>query len=702
MTRGWPIRYKFLLVTTVLLFFCVATYLFMATNVFRQDKTELVYDLNRSIVNNLASDLDTIFSSATDKMRLAAYFFHAKDERNLAILRELLAASQDIVYVGGSDRFEKLNRRFFQNGPFAETYALAEDFFEAELIEHKPIPFRRLQQEGEAIWNASVENGPALIGYGKSVVFEGADGKATGGHYAVVAFLRADRILKALQRGQLSQTMIASREGEVLLHSDVKMIYGGLDQTLAPVLMEAIAQPLKSSVLRFRTSSGEFLGAYAKSANQRLLVMSQVSSDAAFSVVDKFLWRSGLVALMVLNLAFLAAIWFARSLTRPIEVLTSGMGQVADGNLETQIYVESRDEIAELAKSFNGMIRELRTSREALEEINRDLEKKVKERTQQLEKQNQAVKSAQEALLRTTRLAAVGEIAGRAAHEVLNPLTTILARIERMQGRLGQERLAEADLLRDLLSSWKDDFSKGGLGQLMKAWQEPSKVMEGSTLLEEDLANIEQVQGQFREELTRINEDAKFLHREAQRIGRIVQAMRGLSVVEASKEEHEFGQVVEDVANIMRDLAGQNGIEILVEKPEQLAPVIIDVDEMVQSLTNLVRNSIQSIVEKKQRNLMNGELGKITLALKQVGSEWHLRIADNGVGIADDVQKKLFETQFSTKSRHEGTGLGLNISRRFVRAVGGDIYLESSKSNDGAVFLVKLPCLKNEIQTGAA
>ncbi len=80
----------------------------------------------------------------------------------------------------------------------------------------------------------------------------------------------------------------------------------------------------------------------------------------------------------------------------------------------------------------------------------------------------------------------------------------------------------------------------------------------------------------------------------------------------------------------------------------------------------------------------------------------NLRISDNGIGIDKDVQAKLFETQFSTKSRHEGTGLGLNISRRFVRAIGGDIYLESSQPNEGAVFMVKLPCLKGDSQAGAA
>lgn len=686
MKRGISIRYKFLLVTTALLTFCVVTYLAMATNVFRKDKTELVFDLNRSVVNNLAQDLDTVFASANDKMRLAAYFFSSRDEKSLTILRELLSSSQDIVYVGGSERFQDLNRRFFQNQQFAATYALPDDYFEKVLGETKPIPFAKIQSEGEAIWNATLENGPPLIGFAKSVVLE--DGN-NASHYAVVAFLRADRVIKALQRGRLSEALVATVEGDILAHPKSDALIKGQVPDLKPLLDAASLQPVRASVMEYSSQGQKYLGAYAKTMDQRVLVLSRVSTDAAFSVVNRFLWRSGLVALMVLNLAFIAAIWFARSLTRPLEALTTGMGRVAEGELSTQIKIESRDEIAELAMSFNGMIRELKTSREALEEINRDLEKKVRDRTLQLEKQNQAVKSAQEALLRTTRLAAVGEIAGRAAHEVLNPLTTILARLERLQMRTGQERMADVEWLKDLVKSWKDEFSSGGFNQMVKSWQGPSQVQKGATLWDEDLTNLEQAQKSLRQELAQVRDDAEFLHKEAQRIGRIVQAMRGLSVVEAVKEERDLNELTEEAANIMRDLASQQQIEISFSRAPDSAIATVNYDEFLQALTNLLRNSIQAIAERKRKD--TNLAGRIELQLKAHGDKWQLRVSDNGVGIRPEDQSKLFENQFSTKSSAEGTGLGLNISRRFIRAAGGDIVLEKAASFDGACFLVELP-----------
>lgn len=688
MKRGFSIRYKFLAVTTLLLVTCVGTYLVMASQVFRKDKTELVFDLNRSVVTNLASDLETAFNSATDKMRLAAYFFTARDERNLTILSELLAASQEIVFVGGSERFDQVGRRFFRSQQFAETYALPEDYFETVLSEAKPVPFTRIQTEGEAVWNATVENGPPLIGYGKSVVLEDAKGKPQA-HYAVVAYLRADRIVKALGRSELNQAMVVNAAGEILAHSDPATMIRGQDPSVEPLLKVALTEEVRTSVMRYRAGDASYLGAYARAANNRILVISRVSAKAAFAVVEHFLLRSLLVALMVVNLAFIAAILFSKSLTQPIQVLIEGMRRVAGGELNTQIAVNTRDEIAELAGSFNGMIRDLKQSREALEEINRDLESKVQERTQQLEKQNHAVKSAQEALLRTTRLAAVGEIAGRAAHEVLNPLTSILARLERLRGRLGQERRQELQVLKDMVASWRQDFKKGGFNQLIKAWQAPSQVMASATLWEEDLTNMDQAGAQLHEDLKRFGEDADFLYSEAQRIGRIVQSMRSLSVVQSYRKSLRLKDVVEESANIMRDLASQHKISIEVTAVPNDTWVLVDHDELLQVLTNMFRNGIHAVVEMGRRN--PNHKGQLAAEIRAEGESWTVWMRDNGMGISSENCAKLFENQFSTKPHDEGTGLGLNISRRFVRAMGGDIVLESSTLNVGTCFKITLP-----------
>jgi signal transduction histidine kinase len=68
----------------------------------------------------------------------------------------------------------------------------------------------------------------------------------------------------------------------------------------------------------------------------------------------------------------------------------------------------------------------------------------------------------------------------------------------------------------------------------------------------------------------------------------------------------------------------------------------------------------------------------------------HIRVADNGCGIAPENRKRIFEPFFS--GRHDGTGLGLFLSLNFVRRWGGDILVESVPGQ-GSTFEIVLPAL---------
>lgn len=687
MKKTFSIRYKFLAVTTLLLLFCVASYLAIATRVFKGDKTELVFDYNKSLVTNLSSDIETIFNLVSDKMKLVAYFFSEKSHKDL--IKDLLDNSSEIVFVGGSDTFEKMDREFHVNREFLSTYGLKEDFFSVQLNEVKKTPFKKIQSQGDWIWNATVPNGPALIGFGKNVVAEAADGSPIR-QYAVIAFVKADKILKSLSQSQMNEVVVANKDGEVLVHRDPEILYSGKDEKLDKIIQQALESQLRVGVQNYREGKDEILGAYAKGFGSKVIVLSRVAGSEAFAVVDRFIYRSIVFALIVVTMAFIAAILFSRSLTKPLQALISGMKQVADGDLSTQISIRTKDEILLLAESFNSMIRDLQHSRQELEEINRELENKVRERTLQLERQNQAVKSAQEALLKSTRLAAVGEIAGRAAHEVLNPLTSILSRLEKVKKRLNESKLEEIEVLKEITKSWQDDVDQGGFEKLIANWQAPSQVQPGVSLWDEDLQNLQAIESHVQNDRKSLIEDTEFLMREGQRINRIVQSMRTLSVVSGEKRLFSMADLVQESIHIMADLASKYDIKIDFVNDCGQVQVLIDEDEFIQSLTNLLRNSIQAIQEKKLTQAANHS-GVIRLQLTTTAEKLNLIIEDNGMGISEENQKRLFESHFSTKSKNEGTGLGLNISRRFIRAYGGDIYLKNSKAGSGCEFVLSLP-----------
>ena len=686
--QKFSIRYKFLMVTTALLVFCVTAYLLMATTVIRTDKLNLVFDYNRSLVTNISSDVQSLFQNSSDKMELVAYFFQSKSKKSLGVIQKLIHDNSDLVFVSGSEDFKSLTRQFHLDKTYLETYGLEDTYITVDLSSR--IPFDKIKSDGEAIWNATPKNGPPLIGFGKSVVEEAANGQVIS-HYAVVAFIKADKILKSITSGTYNDVLLINKDGELLIHSDADVMRG--ERSLETGVVEkALNTPARTAVLEMQTDQGKVLGGFSRTYGGQVNVISMVSEAKAFSVVNRLVMRSLLFAMMVGTLAFIAAILFSQSLTRPLEVLVGGMKEVSTGNLETRIDVKSQDEIRVLADQFNAMILDLKQSREQLEEVNRSLEAKVKERTQQLEKQNQAVKSAQEALLRTTRLASVGEIAGRAAHEVLNPLTSILSRIQNVKQRLETNQNREIQLLHEITESWREDYSKGGFEELVKNWKQPSSINQEESLWEEDMENLRKLEAQFQLEWKDLISDSEFLIRESERISRIVQSMRNLSIVKSEKRVHKLSPLLDETVNIMADLASKEDITMVVSQPDPNIQVALDKDEFLQSMTNLIRNAIQAVVERKAQRSDPDYRGLIQIHVRQnFDKSTELLIEDNGIGIEPGNEARLFESQFTTKKREQGTGLGLNISRRFMRAHGGDIALESSTPGEGTVFLVTLP-----------
>jgi signal transduction histidine kinase len=95
--------------------------------------------------------------------------------------------------------------------------------------------------------------------------------------------------------------------------------------------------------------------------------------------------------------------------------------------------------------------------------------------------------------------------------------------------------------------------------------------------------------------------------------------------------------------------------------------------------------------------------GWVKVSTRTVSSAIEILIADNGLGMTDEVKKHLFEKHFTTKSKSEGTGIGLSISRRLIRAFEGNLVLRDGAPGKGAVFAIIMPLtFGSGIKTGAA
>jgi signal transduction histidine kinase len=138
--------------------------------------------------------------------------------------------------------------------------------------------------------------------------------------------------------------------------------------------------------------------------------------------------------LLVVSLAAVSAWFLSRRLLKPVGDLLAGTRHIMQGDLKHRVAETRDDEIGQLARSFNAMAQELQGHRERLEQI-------VAARTAELRR-------AQDSLVQSEKLAAIGLLAAGVAHELNNPLTSILMNVNLLMEDAGSDPALRAELQR--------------------------------------------------------------------------------------------------------------------------------------------------------------------------------------------------------------------------------------------------------------
>jgi signal transduction histidine kinase len=171
----------------------------------------------------------------------------------------------------------------------------------------------------------------------------------------------------------------------------------------------------------------------------------------------------------------------------------------------------------------------------------------------------------------------------------------------------------------------------------------------------------------------------------------LINEVLDLSKIEAGKldlnpESIDLTRLIDEVIGTAGQLAEKNKNRLIVEAQEAVGALNADPMRLKQILLNLLSNACKFTKE-----------GEVALRVRKVadGHDWvDLAVADTGIGLTAEQQAKLFQdfTQADslTARRYGGTGLGLALSRKLARMMGGDVTV-TSESGKGSVFTVRLP-----------
>ncbi|MGC1198524.1 MAG: cache domain-containing protein [Geitlerinemataceae cyanobacterium] len=382
------------------------------------------------------------------------------------------------------------------------------------------------------------------------------------------------------------------------------------------------------------------------------------------------------------------------------------------------IYGEA-GEISYAIAAFQDITQRKRAEK-LLADYNHNLERQVAERTEELQQKNaelaqtlQELKTTQDELIQSEKMAALGQLVAGVAHEVNTPLGAIRSSVNHIAGFLSENLEKLPIFFQNLSVDRQGDFFtllKTAAGQPIHLSSRDRRKFKRSIarqLESEDIDDADTIAdtlvdlGVYEDldpflpllqdpkhaeildtayQLASITKSTRTISTATDRAAKIVFALKSYSrqTPTGEKVKTHIIDSIEMVLTIYHNQLKQ-GVETIKNYGEELPQIMGYPDELNQVWTNLIHNAIQAMDNK----------GTLTIDITQPENFIKVSITDSGTGIPEDIKSKIFQPFFTTKPPGEGSGLGLDIVRKIVEKHQGTIDCESVPGKTS--FTVSLP-----------
>ncbi len=457
-----------------------------------------------------------------------------------------------------------------------------------------------------------------------------------------------------------------------------------------------------------QTKEGVFRG-YVRAALPLTEVDQRLSELRQIVIVSAAV--AGLVALAV-------GFFLARRVTQPLGAMTRVAGAFAAGNYEQRAPINSDDEIGQLGVAFNSMAERLHGRMTSIAKVKNEL--------------LNIFESMVEGVIAVDLSLRIVQLNG-AARRFLG------LRSDNMVGR----HIADMNLLEEVSSSLKGAIESGSsidreikirvddraltLTTHAAPQRDPLGALVGAVLVLHDISAIRHLETVRRDFFANVSHELKtpitavrgyvetllddptmpetthrrFLARiqnQSVRLSALVTDFLSLSRLESGElgldpKTLDLRSLVRNVAQTLRPVAEDKGIELRVSVPKEPVTVLGDGENLRQSIGNLVDNAIKYTLDG----------GHVWLSLQASSQKAVVEVADTGLGIAAEETDRIFERFYrvdKARSREMGgTGLGLAIVKHVTQAHGGQVSVESEPGR-GSIFRLELPLLNSSTEKG--
>jgi two-component system NtrC family sensor kinase len=413
----FPIRFKILIALLLVITAVVSTITFTMANLFHADKSAYIHDLTSEMAMHTAAETRAMIMGYRERLQVFTRIMFEKDlapAQKSKLLKQLFEEFQEFVaitlYVNGEELANVYDVKSLQAAGLTKENLLA------------------YQQEHQPPSDLSIAGNPIITNSTMAaslptltimIPLQLQDDQAQTA--VVAAVIRLEGLQRLATRSKVFTTFIVDYEGTPLAHTDPEKVIERTPIDWIPDIESLKKQQSHSTTLEHTQDGVPMVGGLAPIESSDLLAGVEIPKAAAYLAARELLNNLIVVALALLIMSVIVSLFGARLITQPLVRLSAATQVVAKGQYDIQLESASRDEIDDLAQSFNTMASEL-DSRE------------------------KALKGAQAALVQSEKMAAFGQLGAGIAHEIKNPLAGILGLTQLSLRKLEKESAISKNL----------------------------------------------------------------------------------------------------------------------------------------------------------------------------------------------------------------------------------------------------------------
>ena len=510
-----------------------------------------------------------------------------------------------------------------------------------------------------------------------------------------------DRLAKEVGQKVDSRITVITPAGTVIADSrnDPRQMENHGDR---PEIIQALKGKTEGAgAIRFSSTMGEQMLYLAlpveRDGDARFVIRLSLNLSHIRQLIRDLRWKFTALLLVLFLFALLIAWSFSRGISKPVREIATATREFASGNFDVKIFLKKKDELADVAESFNNMVVTQKKLFNKLSQNRAELEAIISSMKEGLIviDPNENITLCNESF---EEISCKKEIMGNPYWEVLripdfeeyvkksfqskesfykevelNNKTFLVSFNRTKKG----EKLVV--IFRDI-SQFKqlEQIKKDFVVNLTHELKTPLTAIKGFVETLEEEENIENTQYM------------EIIKRHTDRMNQIVSDLLVLSELEEKRrdvlfEPLDLGEIVNNILKIYREKINEKELELGIDIPENLPKINGERFKIEQLFINLVDNAVNYTDE-----------GKIAITIREAeaGKTVKIQVRNTGLTIPEKSIPRLFERFYVVdKSRSRklgGTGLGLSIVKHVVLLHKGDISVESVEG-EGTVFTIHLP-----------